>query len=112
MSGIATHWGGLEIPANSPLLFGITAANRDPSVFPEPDRYDPSRSQRGMLSFGHGEHFCLGSHLARREMEVATKVVLERLPGLRLADADAVEIIGSVLRGPRELPVEFDAEPA
>jgi cytochrome P450 len=109
MSGVATQWGGVEIPADSPMLFGITSANRDPSVFPEPNRYDPSRSQRGMLSFGHGEHFCLGSHLARREMEVATKVVLERLPGLRLADPDAVEIIGSVLRGPRELHVEFDA---
>ncbi len=108
MSGAATQWGGVEIPADSPMLFGITAANRDPSVFSDPNRYDVSRNQRGMLTFGHGEHFCLGSHLARREMEVATNVLLERLPGLRLADPDAVEIVGAVLRGPRTLPVIFD----
>jgi cytochrome P450 len=103
----STGWGGAEIPPGSPMLFGITAANRDPEVYPEPERFDLSRRARN-LTFGHGEHFCLGSHLARAEMEVALGALLERLPGLRLVEPDAVRILGGVLRGPKELPVVFD----
>lgn len=102
-------WFGAEIPAGSPMLFAIAAANRDPAVFQEPNRFDASRKSRSLLTFGRGTHFCLGSHLARREMDVATKVLFERCRGLRLADAGAVEMVGAILRGPRSLDVEFDS---
>lgn len=103
------RWAGCEIPAGSEVIFGITSANRDERVFADPERFDPWRKERESLSFGHGLHFCLGSHLARREMEVSLRVLSERLPDLRLhAEAEAgVGIAGTVLRGPTALPVEL-----
>jgi cytochrome P450 len=102
-------WGDAEIPAGSEVLFGITSGNRDASVFEAPDRFEPQRRARNILSFGHGLHFCLGSHLARREMEVSLGVILERLPRLRLVERDEVGISGTVLRGPKQLRVQTGA---
>lgn len=104
----AVSWYGAEIPGGSPMLFAITAANRDPEVFDDAQRFDPTRRSRNILTFGRGSHFCLGSHLARREMEVATRALFERCRNMRLVDPGSVEIIGAVLRGPRTLEVEFD----
>ncbi|MEZ4356508.1 MAG: cytochrome P450 [Myxococcota bacterium] len=101
------RWAGTYIPGGSTVLFGITSANRDESVYDAPERFDPWRKERDFLSFGHGLHFCLGSHLARREMEVSLKVIAERLPDLELVDPDQVGIEGTVLRGPGRLPVRF-----
>lgn len=103
------HFAGTDIPAGSEVLFGITSGNRDASMFKEPDRFDPWRSEREFLTFGHGLHFCLGSHLARREMEVSLRVFAERLPDLALADPSRVGISGTVLRGPKALPVRLKA---
>lgn len=97
-----------EIPGDSEVLFGIVSAGRDERVYENPDRFDPTRDNRKLLSFGQGQHFCLGSHLARREMEVVLGVVLERLPGLRLTEPDASRVEGTVLRGPTSLPVRFE----
>ena len=104
------HYAGVDIPAGSEVLFGITSANRDARMFGEPDRFDPWRKEREFLTFGHGLHFCLGSHLARREMEVSLRVLAERLPDLELADPTGVGIAGTVLRGPKRLPVRFKAK--
>ncbi len=106
MCSKSTVLGGVELEAGTPMLFGITAANRDPEEHPDPDRFDPTRREKN-LSFGHGAHFCLGSHLARRELEAAVGALFERLPNLRLIEPDAVEVVGAVLRGPRELRVAF-----
>lgn len=97
-----TQLGGVNLQAGEWVLFGITAANNDPQVFPEPRRFDPARDNKN-LAFGHGEHFCLGSHLARRELEVALQTVFERFPDMCLVEDKPVEIIQGVLRGPREL---------
>ena len=102
-------WAGTPIPGGAEVIFGITSANRDRSVYADPDRFDPWRSERDFLSFGHGLHFCLGSHLARREMEVSLRVVAERLPDLELVDPERVRIAGTVLRGPEALPVRVRA---
>lgn len=100
------RFAGVDIPAGSDVLFGIASANRDARVFADPDRFHPGRAERDLLSFGHGLHFCLGSHLARREMEVSLRIFAERLPDLELADGD-VGLSGAVLRGPQRLPVRF-----
>jgi cytochrome P450 len=97
-----THLGGADIKAGEWVLFGITAANNDPAVFPDPHRFDPDRDNKN-LAFGHGEHFCLGSHLARCELEVALRVIFERFPALQLMEERPVEIVQGVLRGPKEL---------
>ena len=61
-------FGGETIPPHTVVLLGIGPANRDPAVFPDPDRFDVTRKTAGHIAFGHGNHFCLGSHLARAEM--------------------------------------------
>jgi len=98
--------GDAHIKKGDWVLFGITAANRDPKVFPDPHRFDPSRDNRELISFGRGVHFCLGMHLARRELETALRVVFERYPDIRLKPGSKVDFVGGVLRGPRELWVQ------
>src|SRR6478609_1413464 len=78
-------WHDVPIPADTPLIFAIAAANRDPAMFEDPDRFDVTRRPGATLTFGFGTHFCLGAHLARAELEVSLQVLLERLPNLRLA---------------------------
>ena len=62
---------GRTLPANSAVLFGIAAANRDPEVYPDPDRFDIRRPKAARsMSFGHGLHRCLGHNLAKLEGKV------------------------------------------
>ncbi|XVQ08188.1 cytochrome P450 family protein [Spirillospora sp. CA-255316] len=81
--------GGTRIPAGEPVTVSIAAANRDPRVFEDPDRFDvtraPAQGGAGHLGFSHGPHFCLGASLARVETEVALSALLRRFPGLALA---------------------------
>jgi cytochrome P450 len=104
-------WQGVAIPADTPMIFSLLGANRDPAAFDDPDRYDVERRATNTLTFGQGVHFCLGAHLARAEMEVALRVLIDRLPGLRLVDDPEVRITGSfvqLLQGPNRLPVRLD----
>ncbi|MFY0521678.1 cytochrome P450 [Archangium gephyra] len=68
------------------VFMGIAAANRDPAVFSEPDRFDITRDHlhQKHLTFSFGPHHCLGAGLARRELEIALEVLLQRMPELRL----------------------------
>ena len=103
------EFAGVTIPEGAPMLFGILAGNRDPKVFPDPHRFDPDRPNKHQhLSFGHGEHFCLGSHLARRELEAAIKVLFERFPNARVVPGSDVHFSQCVLRGPKQLWVELE----
>ena len=104
------EWHGIEIPAGAPMMLGIMAANRDPAVYEDPDRFDVKRRAQVVMTFGYGAHFCLGAHLARAELQVALQVILERLPNLRLTTTDGVRITGTIhhlLRGPNRLPVAW-----
>jgi cytochrome P450 len=100
---------GVTVPAGQQVLVGLGAANRDPSVFADPDRLDLTRPNRRHLAFGHGPHHCLGASLARLEAEVAFSRLLTRFPDLRLA-VPRNELTwshgdGLVLRGLANLPV-------
>ncbi len=107
--GKDVYWAGVQLAAGTPMLYGIAAANRDPVVFADPHRFDPTRKSNRHLTFGHGLHFCLGSHLARRELEVALETVLARLPGLALAAPESTRITGAVIRGPEHVRVRWNA---
>ena len=67
------------------VAVSVTAANRDPATFPDPDRFDPLRpNAKRHLAFASGPHVCIGVHLARLEAHTAVRRVLERLPALEL----------------------------
>ncbi|HEY1657390.1 MAG TPA: cytochrome P450 [Candidatus Sulfotelmatobacter sp.] len=103
----AVEIGGVQIPAKAKLLLLLGSANRDPSVFPEPDRFDIRRANaREHLSFGFGPHACLGAPLARLQVRVVLEEVSRRLPGMQLAPNTQYEYPKNVsLRGPLSLPV-------
>jgi len=91
---------GMEIPADTWVLFAITGANRDPAVFTDPDRFDLDRKRKDGLTFGRGVKSCPGMHLARRNMQVGLEVLLERLPEIELLDLEAALPRRAVLRCP------------
>jgi cytochrome P450 len=100
---------GQAIPAGKLVLAVIGSANRDPRAFPDPDRFDITRSPNPHLAFSHGIHFCLGAPLARLEARVALGDVLERLPGLALASAGPWEPRKALhVHGPVRLPIRFE----
>ena len=97
---------GQMIPSGSKVYIHYAAANRDATVFPDPDEFDVSRIPQRHMSFGLGVHFCLGATTARLEAEVALRVLLERLPDLRLIDRG--ERIGPFfLWGRKTLPLAW-----
>ncbi|MFE2428225.1 cytochrome P450 [Streptomyces sp. NPDC059373] len=76
---------GVSISAGDVVLLSLASANRDETVFPDPDRLDVTRERNPHISFGHGMHYCLGKHLGRMEMEIALDGLIRRFPDLRLA---------------------------
>ncbi|MEU5991605.1 cytochrome P450 [Spirillospora sp. NPDC047418] len=104
-----TALGGAQIRAGDLVRVSITGANRDPAVFPDPDRFDVRRHNAAEhLAFAHGPHFCFGSHLARLETRTALTALLDRLPGLRLDPDRPARPHGLVFRKPPRLDVRWD----
>jgi cytochrome P450 len=97
---------GHVIPARRLVALLIGAANRDPNVFPEPDRLDVGRDPNPHLAFSSGTHFCLGATLARMEAAAVIPAVLRELPDLRLT-AKPPHRDTFVLRGRTSLPVAW-----
>jgi cytochrome P450 len=88
------------------VRISITAANRDPATFPDPDRFDVRRENARLhIAFAHGPHVCIGMHLARLEAYTAVERLLRRLPDLRLDPDRPAAPRGLVFRKPPELHV-------
>jgi cytochrome P450 len=101
--------GGARIARGELVRLSISAANRDPAVFPDPDTFDPARPNlRRHVAFAQGPHVCVGVHLARLEARASLEAVLRRLPGLRLDPARQAGVRGLVFRKPPRLDVVWD----
>lgn len=103
--------GGVTVRKGEAVFVSTPSANRDESVFADPDRLDVTREDNPHMAFGHGVHHCLGAQLARLELCEALSAILDRLPDLRLArPADELPWkIGLRVRGLRALPVTWQA---
>jgi cytochrome P450 len=100
MNGYAYHEG-------DKAMLVYQAANHDESVFADPDRFDVTRSPNPHVGFGSaGPHFCLGAHLARREISAMLRELLTRVPDIRAA-GEPDRLLSSFINGIKRLPCEF-----
>jgi cytochrome P450 len=104
-----TQLAGVALPMGSIVMAMNGAANRDPRVFSDADRFDAKRpNARRHIAFGHGEHFCPGASLARAEARISFERLLGRLGDLELVDPGALSYAPSFLiRGLNGLPLRF-----
>ena len=100
---------GVRIRKGEPIYVSYLAANRDPDVFPDPDRIDFERNPNPHLAFGHGPHYCVGGMLARLEQDLMVNTLLDRIPTLRLSvsEDEVPWRRGALIRGPEALPVTW-----
>jgi cytochrome P450 len=103
-----TTLGGIELPEGAKLFLWLAAANRDPAVFTEPDRFDLHRTDNDRhLAFGRGLHYCLGANLGRLEAQVAVEELARRFPRLRLVPDQRLSFHPNIsFRGPQRLLAE------
>lgn len=99
--------GGKEIKVGEFIMVSMGAANRDPSVFADPDRLILDRKPNNMISFGGGAHMCVAHMLARAEMEIGLRAILKRRPELELVTTNppASDYTHSLIRGLTKLEV-------
>ncbi len=100
--------GGTAITGGEKVVVSFTAANRDPAVFADPQRFDLDRRPNPHLSFGHGPHFCLGAHLARVQMRTLFAELLRRTSWIEAA-GERVHLRSNFQRGVKRLPVRWSA---
>jgi cytochrome P450 len=100
---------GKRIRSGERIVLMLSAANRDPDQFDDPERLDLVREPNRHLAFGYGIHFCLGAPLARLEAKIALPRLLARLPELTPATPNPDWIDSLVFRGMKALPVRFAA---
>ena len=99
---------GCPVPKGESLSPSLAAANRDPAVYPDPDRFDIERADTHHQSFGGGRHLCLGAHLARVEAQEAILGLLRRFPRLRKSERGHSFRAIPAFRGMREFWVRCD----
>ena len=95
---------GVKMKKEDWVLLPFPAANRDETEFPDADQVDIDREVNRHSAFGLGIHRCIGSNLARLELNVAVEVFLERFPDFELSQDDEVRYSTGQVRGPRYLP--------
>lgn len=103
-----TDFNGYLFPAGTFILVNTYAANRDPAVYDDADRFDVARrGAPAILTFGGGVHYCLGANLARLELAEALRILATRiLNPRRIAATTWKPMLG--MTGPQSLPIEFD----
>lgn len=103
-----TTLGGVDLPEGAKLYLWLAAAGRNPSIFPDPDRFDLHReNSTSTLTFGKGVHYCLGEALGKLEARVALEGIIERFPTLRLVEDQELQFPTNIaFRGPKALWVE------
>jgi len=103
--------GDITIPRYQPVMVCLAAANRDDTVFADPDRLDITRNPNRHIAFGYGIHYCLGGPLARLEAKIAFSVLLKRFPNIILTvPPEQLKWRGAPeLRGLVGLPVRMTA---
>jgi cholest-4-en-3-one 26-monooxygenase len=102
-----TELSGQEVKVGDKVVFWHISANRDETVFPDPDRFDITRTPNNHIAFGGGgPHFCLGANLARMEIAVLFERVLDRLPDIHL-DGPVERLQSNFINGVKHLPVAF-----
>jgi cytochrome P450 len=99
---------GVTIPEGADLVLLLASGNRDETVFPDPDRFDPDRAGTRHLGFGGSLHYCVGAPLARFEAEAALTALAARLKAPRLIADPPPYRAGAALRGPEHLRVAID----
>jgi cytochrome P450 len=101
-----TQFSGITIPANANVFGLLISANRDPLYFTDPDRFDINRNEAKHCSFGGGIHFCLGSHLARMNTEIAFNHMAQRFTAIEI-DESQIVWAPSLFRVPGRIPARF-----
>ncbi|KMN41072.1 cytochrome P450 family protein [Bacillus sp. LK2] len=91
------------------VIIALASANRDETVFENPEVFDITRENNRHIAFGHGSHFCLGAPLARLEAKIAISTLLKRMPGLQISgNREEIKWQGNYLmRSLEELPLSF-----
>jgi pentalenolactone synthase len=100
---------GVMVRVGELVLLDIGAANHDPAVFPDPDRFKVTRSAAHHLTFGHGARYCIGAALARMELQAVFTQLTRRFPATRLA-VPVTELqlnTGTLTGGLAQLPVTW-----
>jgi hypothetical protein len=86
--------GGVQFSVGDRILLLYAAANRDPEVFPEPEKFNLRRSPNRHFGFGAGPHVCVGIHMARLEMQVMFEEFLKRIPNFTIDESRILEATG------------------
>ncbi|MBW9107419.1 cytochrome P450 family protein [Paraburkholderia phenoliruptrix] len=103
--------GDTIIPDGSFVQVVLPALNRDPAKFEDPNVFDIRRKIKQHMAFGHGTHFCLGSHLARLEAQTAVGRFMQVFPNVELnCNPEDIPWLGTVIRGARSLPVRLNGK--
>jgi cytochrome P450 PksS len=104
------EWHGVTIPQGHRILVGVGSANRDETVFENPDAIDITRHPNKHLGFGLGIHYCLGAPLARMEGKIALQALIDRFPDMRLAQRpeDLTWRKSTLVRGLEALPIHLN----
>lgn len=103
-----TEFHGTQLAQGEKIMLLFESANFDETVFDTPERFDITRDPNSHVAFGFGTHFCLGNQLARLEVSLMTRRILQRLPDLRLASDDPLPLRrANFVVGPEAMPVVF-----
>jgi cytochrome P450 len=102
-----TELGGVKLEKGALVAAVLASANHDERNWTEPERYDIHRREGSHLAFATGPHLCLGARLGRYEARTAWRVLIDRLPNLRLDPERPIEISGWEFRSPHHLHVEW-----